>query len=108
MSKHTAKHHRNAVKTGHAAHPLKRAHARKRAGVKRTTSQQKKTLSKATVARQGAEPETVELAFVNLRGLGEEPDAVAEVVEVYEVRTASGTEDEEESEGPGFALEDTD
>lgn len=93
MSKHMAKHHKKAAKGAHAARPLKRAHRRKPTRMKQAVMQQGQVLRKAAVEQQDLEPEVVELELVNLEALGQEPESVEEVVQIFEVEVVSDADD---------------
>lgn len=93
MSKHMAKHRKTAAKHGRAARALKGARGKKPTRVKTPVTQQDQVLGKAAVEQQGLEPDVAEVQLVDLEGLGQKPDSVAVVVEVFEVNVVSGAED---------------
>ena len=106
MSKHMAKHRKKAAKHARAARPLKTAHGKKPTRTKKAISQQDHVLGKAVVKQQGLEPDAAELQLVDLEALGQEPESVADVVEVFEVEVVSEAEDTGQSEEPELTLED--
>ena len=93
LSKHTAKHHKKAAKGARAARLVKRAHGRKLTRVKKTVTQQGQVLRKAAVEQQGLEPDVAELQLVDLEALGQDPESVADVVEIFEVEVVGDAED---------------
>jgi hypothetical protein len=101
MSKHTAKRHKKAAKHARAARPLKRAHGKKPTRMKKAVSQQDHVLGKAAVKQRGLEPDAAELELVDFESLGQGPESVADVVEIFEVEVvgdAEGTGQADESE----------
>jgi len=108
MAKHVTKHHKKAAKNVGAARPLKRAHGKKSTRVKKAVSRQDQVLRMAAAEQQGLEPDTMELQLVDLEALGQEPEAVADLVEVYEIEVVSGAEGTGQSEEPELTLEDID
>jgi hypothetical protein len=93
MPKHMAKHRKKAAKHVRAARPQKRAHGKKSTRVKKAASQQDQVLRKAVFEQQGLEPNVVELQLVDLGALGQEPESVADVVEIFEVEVVGDAED---------------
>jgi hypothetical protein len=93
MPKHMAKHHKKAAKHARAARPLKRAHGKKPTRVKKAVSQQDHVLGKSVGKQQGLEPDAAELQLVDFESLGQEPERVADVVEIFEVEVVSDAED---------------
>jgi hypothetical protein len=108
MAKHVTKHHKKAAKSVRAARPLKRAHGKKPTRVKKSVLKQEQALRMAAVEQQSLEPDTMELELVDLEALGQEPESVADVVEVYEVEVVSEAEGTGQSEEPELTLEDID
>ena len=106
MSKHTAKHHKKAAKDVRAARPLKRAHGKKPTRVKKAVTQQGHVLGKAAVEQQGLEPDVAELQLVDLEALGQEPESVADVVEIFEVEVVSDAEGNVRNDEPELTIED--
>ena len=106
MVKHVTKYHKKAAKGARAARPLKRAHGRKPARVKTGASQQDHVLGKAAVKQQGLEPDVAELKLVGLEALGQEPESVADVVEIFEVEVVSDAEDNGQNDEPELTIED--
>lgn len=108
MSKHTAKRHKKAAKGARAMRLVKRAHGKKPTRVKKAVSQHPHVLGKAAFKQQGLEPDTAELELVDSESLGQEPESVADVVEIFEVEVvgdAEGTGQANESE---LVLENSD
>ena len=93
MSKHMAKRQKKAAKHARAARPLKRAHGKKPTRTKKAISQQDHALGESAVKPQGLEPDAAELKFVDLEAFGQEPEGVADVVEIFEVEVVSDAED---------------
>jgi len=93
MPKHMAKHRKKAAKHVRAARPQKRARGKKSTRVKKAASQQDQVLRKAVFEQQGLEPNVVELQLVDLGALGQEPESVADVVEIFEVEVVGDAED---------------
>ncbi|MGA7794858.1 MAG: hypothetical protein WCA19_17605 [Candidatus Acidiferrales bacterium] len=108
MAKHVTKHHKKAAKGARVARPLKRSHGRKPTRAKKAISQQDHVFGKAEVNQQGLEPDRMDLQLVDLEALGQEPESVADVVEVYEVEVVSEAEGTGQSEEPELTLEDVD
>jgi hypothetical protein len=108
MSKHMAMHHKKAAKGARAARPLKGAHSKKSTRVKKAVSHQEHFLRKAATERQGLEPVAMEVELVDLAALGQQPESVADAVEVYEVEVVGDAEDAGQSEEPELTLDDND
>ena len=106
MSKHMAKRHKKAAKHVRAARPLKRAHGTKPTRVKKAVSQQGHVPGKAAVKPQGLEPDAAELQLVDLEALRQEPESVADVVEIFEVEVVSDAEVNGQNDEPELTIED--
>jgi len=108
MPKHMAKHRKKAAKHARAARPLKKAHGKKPTRVKKAVSQQDHVLGKAAVNQQGLEPDAAELQLVDLEPLGQEPESVADVVEIFEVEVMGDSEDAGQNDESELTLENSD
>ena len=107
MSKHTAKHHKKVAKGGHATRPLKRTHGKKPIRRAKEVKQQNGVLPKeAGVEQQAFEPDAAELQLVDLEALRQEPESVADVVEIFEVEVVSDAEGNGQSDEPELTIED--
>jgi hypothetical protein len=106
MVKHVTKHHKKAAKGARAARPLKRAYGRKPTRVKKAVLQQGLALRKVAVKQQGLEPDAAELQLVDLEALGQVPESVADVVEIFEVEVVSDAEDNGQNDEPELTIED--
>ena len=106
MPKHMAKPHKKAAKHVRAARPLKRAHDKETTRVKKAVSQQDHVLGKAAVKQQGLEPDAAELQLVDFEALGQEPESVADVVEIFEVEVVSDAEDNGQNDEPELIIGD--
>jgi len=108
MSKHTAKrqNHKKAAKNVRAARPLKRAHGKKPTRVKKAVSHQGHVLGESAVKPQGLEPDAAELQLVDLEALRQEPESVADVVEIFEVEVVSDAEGNGQNDEPELTIED--
>ena len=100
MSKHLAKRSKKAVKHGRAARPLKRARGKKPTRVKKPVARRGRVLGKGVAKLQAFEPEAAQV-FV---ALGQEPESVADVVEVFEIEVVSDAEDTRQSDEPDVTL----
>lgn len=58
------------------------------------------------VKQQGLEPDAAELKLVGLEAFGQEPESVADVVEIFEVEVVSDAEDNGQSDEPELTIED--
>ena len=107
MSKHMAKQHKKATKGARAARPLKKVPVSKPTRVKKATTQQEQIHRKATVEQQGVGPVVAELQLVDFEALGQEPESVTDVVEIFEVEVVTDAEGTGQSEEPEFTREDS-
>jgi hypothetical protein len=108
MPKHMAKHRKKAAKHARAARPQKRARGKKSTRVRKAVSQQDQVLRKAAVEQQGLEPNVVELQLVDLEALGQEPESVAHVVEIFEVEGVGNAEGAGQTDESELTLENSD
>jgi len=108
MPKHMAKHHKKVAKHARVARPLKRAHVKKSTQVKKAVSRQDHIFGKAAGRQQGLEPDAVELEFVDLEALSQEPESVADVVEIFEVEVMGDSEDAGQNDKSELTLENSD
>jgi hypothetical protein len=96
MSKHLAKRSKKAVKHGRAARPLKRARGKKPTRVKKPVA--RRVLGKAVAKQQALGPDAAQQV------LGQEPEGVADVLEVFEIEMVSDAEDTRQSDEPDVTL----
>jgi hypothetical protein len=89
MSKHMAKRGKQAVKHGRAARPLKRARGKKPTRVKKPVARRGRVLGKGVAKLQAFEPEAAQV----FEALGQEPESVADVIEVFEVEVMGDGEE---------------
>jgi hypothetical protein len=108
MPKHMAKHRKKVAKHARTARHLKRAHVKKSTQVKKAVSRQDHIFGKAAGKQQGLEPDAVELEFVDLEALSQEPESVADVVEIFQVEVVSDDEVNGQSDEPELTLGDSD
>ena len=107
MPKHMAKQHKKATKGARTVRPLKKVPVRKPTRVKKATTQRERILRKAAVEQQGVGPVVAELQLVDFEALGQEPESVTDVVEIFEVEVVTDAEGTGQSEEPEFTREDS-
>ena len=108
MSKHMAKRGNKTAKHRRAARPLKVTRNKKSTRVKKAIAQQDQVIGKSAIEQHGLESDAAELQLVDFEALGQQPEVVADVVEVYEVEVVSDAEGIGQSEEPELTLEDID
>jgi hypothetical protein len=108
MSKHTAKRHKKAANGARAIRLVKRAHGKKPTRVKKAVSQHDHILGKGAFKQQGLEPDAAELELVDIESLGQEPESVADVVEIFEVEVVGDAEGIGQADECELVLENSD
>jgi hypothetical protein len=107
MSKHMAKRHKKPAKGARAARPQKRGHGKKASRVQKAVSQDK-VLPKAAVKQQDLEPDVLKFQLIDLRAFGQQPESVADVVEIFEVDVVNDAEDNGQNDEPELTSENSD
>jgi len=90
MSKHIAKHGKKTARRQRAVRPLKRTHGKKASRVKKPVTRQKQPIREAPVEQPGLETGTARIRFVDLKALGQNPESIGDVTEVFEIEVVNG------------------
>ena len=93
MLKHMAKRGKKAVKHGRAAPLLKRVRGKKPTRVKKPVARRGRVLGRTAAKLQTVEPDAITVELVGLEAPGQEPESVADVVEVFGIEVVSDAED---------------
>jgi hypothetical protein len=108
MPKHTAKHAKKAAKHARTTRPVKLTHSKKPAPVKKAVAPLGPEMGGADAEEYGLELNAPHLQSVDLEALGQEPESVADVFELFEVEVVSDAEDTGQSDEPELTLENSD